>query len=52
MGQSSGCFLHTASCNCFIISIISSVDCLALRNEFKVNNTIEIEESDEQCLHL
>jgi len=28
------------------------VDCLALRNEFKVNNSLEIRESDEHFLHL
>jgi hypothetical protein len=28
------------------------VDCLAFWNEFKVNNILDIEESDEHCLHL
>jgi len=28
------------------------VECLALFNELKVNNILDIEESDEQCLHL
>jgi hypothetical protein len=32
--------------------VISLVDCTALWNEFKVNNTLDIEESDEHCLHL
>jgi hypothetical protein len=31
--------------------IISSVDCLASRNK-QINNALEIEESDEYCLHL
>jgi hypothetical protein len=31
--------------------IISLVECLALWNEFKVNNTLDIKQSDEQCLH-
>jgi len=30
--------------------IISLVDCFASWNEFKVNNTIDINESDEHCL--
>jgi len=32
--------------------IISLVDFLVLWNEFKVNNTHDIEENDEHCLHL
>jgi adenosyl cobinamide kinase/adenosyl cobinamide phosphate guanylyltransferase len=28
------------------------IDCLALWNEFKVNNTLDIKESNEHCLHL
>jgi hypothetical protein len=28
------------------------IDCLALWDEFKINNTFNIEESDEHCLHL
>jgi hypothetical protein len=32
--------------------IISFTDSLALCNEFKGNNTLHIEESDEHCLHL
>jgi hypothetical protein len=28
------------------------VDCSAVWNEFKVNNTLEFEESDEHCLYL
>jgi hypothetical protein len=32
--------------------IISSVDCLALWNAFKVNSALDIEESDEYCLRL
>jgi hypothetical protein len=35
-----------------IFHIISLVDCLALWNEFKVNNTFDIKESDHHCLHL
>jgi hypothetical protein len=30
----------------------SLVECSALWNEFKVNNTLDIQESDEHCLHL
>jgi hypothetical protein len=41
-------FLRTTSRN----HIMSLVDCLALWNEFKVNNTLDIEESDEHFLHL
>jgi hypothetical protein len=32
--------------------IISLVDCLVLWNEFRVNSTLNIEESDERYLHL
>jgi hypothetical protein len=32
--------------------IISMVHCLALWNEFKVNNALDTEESDEHSLHL
>jgi hypothetical protein len=32
--------------------IISLVDCLALWNEFKVNNILDIKESEGHCLHL
>jgi len=52
MGQSSGLFLCTASHNHFSIYIVSLIDCLASWNEFKVNNTLNIEESDRQLLHL
>jgi len=31
---------------------VSLIDCLALWDEFKINNTFNIEESDEHCLHL
>jgi hypothetical protein len=31
---------------------ISLIDCLPLLNEFKVNNTLDIKESDEHCLYL
>jgi hypothetical protein len=36
----------------YYFHIISLVDCLALWNEFKVNNTLDIYESDEHCLHV
>jgi hypothetical protein len=48
MDQSPGIFLYTASHNHFIH--ISLVDCLALWNEFKVNNTLDTEDSNEHCL--
>jgi hypothetical protein len=35
-----------------ILLIISLVNCLALRNEFKVNNALDIEESAELYLHF
>jgi hypothetical protein len=31
--------------------VMGLVECLALWNEFKVNSTLDIEESDEHCLH-
>jgi hypothetical protein len=31
--------------------MISLVDCLALWNEFKINSAVDIEKSDENCLH-
>jgi hypothetical protein len=31
---------------------INLVDSLTLWNEFKVNSALDIEENDEQCLHL
>jgi hypothetical protein len=32
--------------------IISLFHCLALWDEFNVDNTLDIEESDEHCLHV
>jgi hypothetical protein len=32
--------------------IISLIDCFSLWNEYKVNSTLDTEESDEHCLHL
>jgi hypothetical protein len=33
-----------------VFKITSLVDCLALWNEFKVNDALDIEESDERCI--
>jgi hypothetical protein len=44
--------MHSFSYPLQYFRIISLVDCLTLWNEFKVNNTLDIEKIDDHYLHL